>query len=145
MQELGEVRNNPPPGCKITLADENDMTNWEAIMDGPSDSPYAGGHFKILITLPTEYPFKPPKVAFKTKIYHPNVMNDDSGSMCLGMLRADEWKPPNKIADVLRLVRTVLSAPQPDDAVEQKIAREFKDERKLFDKNAKDWVSRYAK
>ena len=139
------MRSNPPPGCKVTLADENDMTTWEAMMDGPSDSPYAGGHFKLVITLPSEYPFKPPKVAFKTKIYHPNVMNDDSGSMCLGMLRADEWKPPNKIADVLRLVRTVLSAPQPDDAVEQKIAKEFKDERKLFDKNAKDWVSRYAK
>ena len=139
------MRNNPPPGCKVTLANEEDLTVWEAMMDGPSDSPYAGGRFKLLITLPQEYPFKPPKVAFRTKIYHPNVMNDDSGSMCLGMLRADEWKPPNKIADVLRLVRTVMSAPQPDDAVEQKIAKEFKDERKLFDKNAKDWVARYAK
>lgn len=46
--------------------------------------------------------------------------------MCLGMLRADEWKPPNKIEDVLRLVRVILETPQPDDAVELGIAEEFK-------------------
>lgn len=65
--------------------------------------------------------------------------------MCLGMLRADEWKPPNKIADVLRLVRTVLAAPQPDDAVETAIADQFKGDRKSFDKVAKEWVNKYAK
>ena len=46
--------------------------------------------------------------------------------MCLGMLRSDEWKPPNKIVDVLRLVRAVLTAPQPDDAVEAGIADQYK-------------------
>lgn len=65
--------------------------------------------------------------------------------MCLGMLRPDEWKPPNKIKDVLILVRTVMAAPQPDDAVEAGIADQFKNNRKEFDKNAKDWVARYAK
>ena len=65
--------------------------------------------------------------------------------MCLGMLRADEWKPPNKIADVLKLVRAVLAAPQPDDAVEAGIADEFKNNRKQFEKNAQEWVKRYAK
>ena len=65
--------------------------------------------------------------------------------MCLGMLRADEWKPPNKIADVLKLVRAVLSAPQPEDAVETGIADEFRNNRKAFDKNAQEWVKKYAK
>lgn len=104
-----------------------------------------GGNFKILVALPKDYPFKPPGVSFKTKIYHPNVSNDDRGAMCLGMLRPDEWKPPNKIKDVLALVRTVLAAPQPDDAVETGIAEQFKNDRSAFDKNARDWVERYAK
>jgi ubiquitin-protein ligase len=73
------------------------------------------------------------------------VSNDDRGAMCLGMLRPDEWKPPNKIKDVLALVRTVLAAPQPDDAVETTIADEFKNNNSAFEKTARDWVNRYAK
>ena len=106
---------------------------------------FQGGKFHIQITLPKEYPFKPPTLSFRTKIYHPNVTNDDRGAMCLGMLRAEDWKPPNKIAEVLKLVRTVLAAPQPDDAVEAGIAEQFKNQRKDFDKVAKEWVGKYAK
>jgi ubiquitin-conjugating enzyme E2 D/E len=95
--------------------------------------------------LPKEYPFKPPTLSFKTKIYHPNVSNDERGAMCLGMLKADEWKPPNKIAEVLKLVRAVLAAPQPDDAVELSIADEFKNNNASFEKTARDWTSKYAK
>lgn len=84
-------------------------------------------------------------VSFRTKIYHPNVSNDDKGSMCLGLLRADEWKPPNKVVSVLRLIQTLLIEPNPDDAIEPSIANEYRENRQEFDKNAKDWVKRYAK
>lgn len=55
-----------------------------------SDSPYAGGVFFLSITFPTDYPFKPPKVSFTTKIYHPNI--NANGSICLDILR-DQWSP----------------------------------------------------
>ena len=61
------------------------------------------------------------------------------------MLKAEEWKPPNKIADVLRLVLTVLAAPQPDDAVEASIADQFRNNRADFDKTAREWTAKYAK
>lgn len=145
MKELAEVRTTPPQGCTIELGDENNFNSWDVTMEGPSDSPYSGGKFKILVTLPKEYPFKPPTVSFTTKIYHPNVSNDNKGSICLGMLRADEWKPPNKISDVLKLVRAVLAAPQPDDAVEAGIADQAKNDKKAFEKTAQDWTKKYAK
>lgn len=97
------------------------------------------------MSLPKDYPFKPPTISFKTKIYHPNVSNDERGAMCLGMLRADEWKPPNRIKDVLALVRTVLAAPQPDDAVEPSIAEQFKNDRPEFEKIVRNWIERYCK
>jgi ubiquitin-conjugating enzyme E2 D/E len=147
----------------VKLANEDDLNLWDVTMDGPPESPYTvspechrkqgkvlttndqGGKFHIQISLPKEYPFKPPTLTFRTKIYHPNVTNDDRGAMCLGILRADEWKPPNKISDVLKLVIAVLKAPQPDDAVEAGIADEFKNNRKQFDKTAHEWVKKYAK
>jgi ubiquitin-conjugating enzyme E2 D len=55
-----------------------------------SDSPYTGGVFFLSITFPTDYPFKPPKVSFTTKIYHPNI--NANGSICLDILR-DQWSP----------------------------------------------------
>lgn len=64
--------------------------------------------------------------------------------MCLGMLRAEEWKPPNKIAAVLNMVRQLLVEPNPDDAVEVAIADQWKSNRKEFEKVAKSWVKQYA-
>lgn len=54
------------------------------------DSPFQGGLFFLSIHFPTDYPFKPPKVNFTTRIYHPNI--NSNGSICLDILR-DQWSP----------------------------------------------------
>lgn len=55
---------------------------------------YNKGAFKIQIDFPAEYPFKPPKITFKTKIYHPNI--DEKGQVCLPIISAENWKPATK-------------------------------------------------
>jgi len=32
-----------------------------------------GGVYEVDIEVPSEYPFKPPKMRFITKVYHPNI------------------------------------------------------------------------
>lgn len=103
-----------------------------------------GGKFLVKLSLPTGYPFKPPTVSFGTKIYHPNITNDEKGSMCLGMLRADEWKPSSKIVAVLQFARQLLSEPMPDDAVEGRIAEQYKNDRKGYEEVAREWTRNYA-
>lgn len=72
------------------------------------------------------------------------MTNDDKGTMCLGMLRPDEWKPSSKIGDVLRFAQQLLAEPQPDDAVEASVGKEYKEDKKEFLKKAKSWTKQYA-
>lgn len=104
-----------------------------------------GGHFKIEINLPKDYPFKPPVFTFKTKIYHPNVSNDGKGAICLAILRPESWKPPNRLKEVLGQIHQLLREPNPDDAVEASIAGEYKNDRKSYAKTAQEWTSKYAR
>jgi len=60
------------------------------------------------------------------------------------MLRSENWKPPNKIRQVLELVQNVMKEPMPDDAVEMTVARQYKEDKAEFEKTAKEWVERYA-
>ena len=83
------------------------------------DSPYAGGVFFLSITFPTDYPFKPPKVSFTTKIYHPNI--NANGSICLDILR-DQWSPALTISKVLLSICSMLTDPNPDDPLVPDIA-----------------------
>ena len=88
-KELKDYAKDPPSNCSAGPVGD-DLFHWQATLMGPGDSPYEGGIFFLDISFPADYPFKPPKVKFNTKIYHPNI--DLEGHVCLNILRAD-WKP----------------------------------------------------
>ena len=65
----------------------------------------------------------PPKVRFLTKLYHPNV--DKLGRICLDILK-DKWSPALQIRTVLLSIQALLSAPNPDDPLDNDIAGHWK-------------------
>ncbi|KAI4249854.1 MAG: hypothetical protein L6R42_008888 [Xanthoria sp. 1 TBL-2021] len=144
-KEFADLQLEPPEDMKVDLISENDLFKWVVTINGPKDTPYAGGKFLVNVTLPNEYPFKPPVINWKTKIYHPNVTNDGKGSMCLGFLKDGEWKPSSRMAAALEYVRQLMIEPVPDDAVEQAISDEYRNNRKQFIKTAKQWTNTHAK
>uniref|UniRef100_A0A8C5DT03 Ubiquitin-conjugating enzyme E2-17 kDa-like n=1 Tax=Gouania willdenowi TaxID=441366 RepID=A0A8C5DT03_GOUWI len=113
---------NPPAQCSAGPVGD-DPFHWQATIMGPPDSPYQGGVFFLTIHFPTDYPFKPPKVAFTTRIYHPNI--NSNGSICLDILRS-QWSPALTISKVLLSICSLLCDPNPDDPLVPEIARIYK-------------------
>jgi ubiquitin-conjugating enzyme E2 N len=84
LKETQELLETPPPGISA-YPQESNVRHFEVTIAGPKDTPYEGGLFKLELYLPDEYPMMPPKIIFRTKIYHPNI--DKLGRICLDILK----------------------------------------------------------
>lgn len=127
LNELKEFQKDPPPNCQATIVNDN-MYHWSAIIFGPSGTPYENGVFALDIYIPAEYPFKPPKVTFKTPIIHPNIKD---GSICLDILKS-AWSPSLTIAKVLLSICSLLSEPNPSSALNGELARLYRTDRDAY-------------
>ncbi|PLN82205.1 putative glutaryl-CoA dehydrogenase [Aspergillus taichungensis] len=134
------VQADPPSSCSAGPSGD-DLFHWQATIMGPGDSPYSGGVFFLSIHFPTDYPFKPPKVNFTTRIYHPNI--NSNGSICLDILR-DQWSPALTISKVLLSICSMLTDPNPDDPLVPEIAHVYKTDRPRYEATAREWTRKYA-
>ena len=125
-KELIDLGRDPPVNCSAGPTNEQDQFHWQATIMGPDDSPYTGGVFFLNIHFPPDYPFKPPKVTFTTKIYHANI--NSNGSICLDILK-DQWSPALTISKVLLSISSLLTDPNPDDPLVPEIANLYKNNR----------------
>ncbi|GMN31727.1 hypothetical protein TIFTF001_003374 [Ficus carica] len=166
LKELKDLQKDPPTSCSAvvfmftisgfynfcligTIVDliyelgpvAEDMFHWQATIMGPPDSPYAGGVFLVTIHFPPDYPFKPPKVAFRTKVFHPNI--NSNGSICLDILK-EQWSPALTISKVLLSICSLLTDPNPDDPLVPEIAHMYKTDRNKYETTARSWTQKYA-
>merc|ERR1711908_93613 len=140
VKETQRLMQEPPPGISATPYEDN-LRYFNVIIAGPDASPYQGGIFKLELFLPGEYPMVPPKVRFLTKIYHPNI--DKLGRICLDILK-DKWSPALQIRTVLLSIQALLSSPNPDDPLDENVARQWREDENSAINTAKDWTRIYA-
>jgi len=84
MRDFRRLKNDPPSGISGAPLQSN-ILSWQAVIFGPDDTPWEGGTFNLTLEFTEEYPNKPPKVKFITKMFHPNIYND--GQICLDILQ----------------------------------------------------------
>ena len=139
-KELLDLGKDQPAGCSAGPIGD-DLFHWQAQIAGPPGSPYQGGTFFLNVTFPPDYPFKPPKVTFTTKIYHPNV--SAKGDICVDILN-QSWSPALTTSKVILSIRSLLTDPNPDDPLVPDIARIYKNDIGKFNLTAKEWTAKYA-
>ncbi|XP_052180294.1 constitutive photomorphogenesis protein 10 isoform X2 [Diospyros lotus] len=97
-KEMADLHAHPPSDCSAGPKGDN-LFHWIATIIGPPGTPYEGGIFFLDITFPNDYPFKPPKVVFKTRIYHCNV--DSAGNVSLDIFK-EGWSPALTISKIIQ-------------------------------------------
>lgn len=140
-KEWSLLKKNPVLYVTAGPEDENNLFKWSGTLVGPDDTPYSGGVFNLEIIFPEKYPYHPPKIYFKTPIYHPNIT--PRGSICLDILKTN-WSPALSINKVLLSLCSLLADPNPDDPLMPEIAEQFKSNHTKFLADAREWTIRHA-
>ena len=141
LREQQDLSKDAPDSCSAGPRGDN-LYVWDAMILGPSDSPFAGGIFNLEIHFPTDYPFKPPKILFLTKIYHPNIASN--GNICLDILK-DQWSPALTVGKALLSICSLLTDPNPKDPLVPLIADQYMNDRAAYDSTARTWTLKYAR
>ncbi|GAB0086795.1 Ubiquitin-conjugating enzyme E2 S [Sergentomyia squamirostris] len=119
VKEMHDISTNSPEGIKVQI-NETDVTDIQAIIEGPAGTPYAGGAFRVKLALGKEFPSTPPKAFFLTKIFHPNVAAN--GEICVNTLKRD-WQPDLGIKHILLTIKCLLICPNAESALNEEAGK----------------------
>ncbi|RUS11181.1 ubiquitin-conjugating enzyme/RWD-like protein, partial [Endogone sp. FLAS-F59071] len=120
---------------EVTLVNDS-MQEFYVRFHGPTDTPFAGGVWKVHVELPDQYPYKSPSIGFMNKIFHPNIdeicpeglgvfihlaelfplhLHSRSGSVCLDVIN-QTWSPMFDMMNIFEVfLPQLLRYPNPTD------------------------------
>ena len=82
----------------------NNIFLWNAVICGPNETPFEDGTFKLALQFSEEYPNEPPVVKFLSKMFHPNIFEED------GQVNT-HWSPAYNVSTILVSTQALLSDP----------------------------------
>ena len=117
----------------------NDIMLWNAVICGPNQTPFEDGTFKLTLEFSDKYPYEPPAVKFLSKMFHPNIFEED-GRVGLDILENSKWSPAFNVSAILVSVQSLLSDPNPDRSAHRLAGRLFKKNQAEYLKKVKECV-----
>lgn len=128
--------------------------------EGPKNTPYQKGIFKLEVKYGPNYPYSPPFVRLHTPIWHPNFWPNPKEykgkrNICLALVdselvgKSNGWSPSKNISTVIQSIIAMLNVDgaffNPNDVFNKKAAIEVMKSKKNFIKHAEQITKKYAK
>ncbi|EMG47610.1 Ubiquitin-conjugating enzyme E2 2, partial [Candida maltosa Xu316] len=135
MRDFKRMQQDPPSGVSASPLPDNVMKN--AVIIGPSDTPFEDGTFRLTLQFDEQYPNKPPQVRFISDMFHPNVYA--SGELCLDILQ-NRWSPTYDVSSILTSVQSLLNDPNISSPANVEAANLYKDHRSQYVKRVRETV-----
>jgi len=140
MNEYKRIKKEPIENITFDV-NENNLLSWKFTLFGPHESPYEGGIYNGVIDFPENYPHKPPRVTFTSKLFHPNVYPD--GKLCISILHegtdttgyehaVERWRPIQNIQSIFISIISLLNEPNSDSAANIDAAKLLRDNKKEY-------------
>lgn len=104
LKDLQEIHRHPVPFVHAEPIDDN-LFLWHGNLMGPSQTPFEGGIFHIVIEVPCNYPDSPPSIELSCEIPHPFV---NGKHVSLSLLTAEGWSPVYSIQTLLLQLQSFL-------------------------------------
>ncbi|CAH8509509.1 unnamed protein product [Schistosoma turkestanicum] len=136
LRDLKRLQSDPPPGICGSPVEDNVMV-WNAVIFGPDDTAFEDGTFRLRLDFTEDYPNKPPRVVFTSKMFHPNVYTD--GSICLDIL-SSAWSPTYDVLAILTSIQSLLDEPNPNSPANSMAAQLYVENRREYEKRVRACV-----
>ena len=127
-------------GIHVRFNPDN-IADIQAVIDGPENTPYEGGEFLVKLEIGDDFPQKPPKGYFLTKIFHPNV--SEPGAICLSTLSHD-WTEDMGFDHLLMTIRCLLIEPNAESALNEEAGKLLLENYQEYCRRAKLMTSIHA-
>ena len=110
-KELRDVYSGTNKTIALTPIEVNsDVASLRGLILAPEGAPMENYVLSLSVEIPREYPFRPPRIEFENKVWHPRV-DIQSGSLCMVEISPENWDPKLKLEACLASIQHMLVEP----------------------------------
>ena len=137
-QELQDIQEEEHENISVSAL-EDDIREWHCLVNGPPDTPYEDGIWKLKIIIGQNWPHHAPRVQLATKIMHVNVQK----RVCLSVL--DHWDSTYHLVQIPLGFYGLLQEPDFSDPLNTELCDLHKKNEQAYLDLVRNYTNAYAK